>query len=38
MNSHEKIRNYCASCLLKEKWQKEELENDNQLENEGGMA
>jgi len=36
--SEEKLRNYWISCLLKETWQKEELDNDNELESEGGRA
>tara|TARA_R110002126_G_scaffold179137_1_gene328196 strand:- start:502 stop:615 length:114 start_codon:yes stop_codon:yes gene_type:complete len=36
--SEEQLRNYWISCLLKEKWQKEELDNDNELENEVGRA
>lgn len=37
MNSHEKIRNYWMSMLLKEKWGREDNEEENnKLESKGG--
>ena len=36
--SEEQLENYWMSCLLKEKLDKDELEEINELENEGGRA